>query len=448
MSFERQLGTSLAETLKPPSVSCLDAETLAAWSAGTLAPDEARHVELHLADCARCQAMLAAFAESEEPAAVAVVLPFWRRPGVRWATSLAAAAAAAAVIWIGLPKHGPAPSTTIARVEPAPSPAPPPVVAAPAPTDVGPGFSPAAGTLRQESATPAPVKAVPPAAATREAAAKAAEPMPSPQSSAIPPPPPPADKSLLQAASGERSDVVQQQQLESLPVANRGFRDLVNVLPGVPPTSAAPAPQAPAAAPATPGRAGAATAPRIGGGGQDNIMIDGISTLDTGNNGLVGAARAAGAGGRGGGRGAPVVIAEIVSGPSEPAAATTGSTFQRSSGLVNSAAVEPPTRWRVLANRTVQRSTTNGATWIPVTIDPALVITNGSAPSRLVCWLIGRTGVVLRTTDGSTFEKVPFPLATDLASIVATDARSATVTTTTGLVYATTDGGASWAQGH
>ena len=94
-----------------------------------------------------------------------------------------------------------------------------------------------------------------------------------------------ADPASLQAASGERSDVVQQQQLQSLPTANRGFRDLVDVLPGVPP-AASPAPPAAGAGGAAGGRGGGATS-RIGGGGQDNIMIDGISMLDAGNNGLM-----------------------------------------------------------------------------------------------------------------------------------------------------------------
>jgi hypothetical protein len=79
-----------------------------------------------------------------------------------------------------------------------------------------------------------------------------------------------ANVAILQAASGERSDVIQGQQLESLPVANRGFRDLVNLLPGVNPGGQS------------------AQQGRIGGGGQDNVMIDGISILDTGNNGLMG----------------------------------------------------------------------------------------------------------------------------------------------------------------
>jgi len=457
VSLERQIGTALSDAMTPASSSCVDAETLAAWASGSLAPNDAAVVDSHLAGCARCQAMLAAFAESEEPAAAARVLPFRQRPAVKWAASLAAAAAAATVIWIALPKHGAPLSTQEARVEPAPAPVPPPQVVAP--TNVGRDFSPtgAAGSatsgsrpdVRGSVSAKAASASKPIAPVALEQPALVAPP-PAPVPVPSPPPPPrpattstvdvKADTAILQAASGERSDVVQQQQLESLPVANRGFRDLVSLLPGV---TASSSPQA-GTAPAT-----GASPPRVGGGGQDNIMIDGISVLDTGNNGLMDSPAAGAAGGRagggGGGRGAAVVI-EFSSRAPEPTAAT-ASTAARASGATSESVAQSPTRWRILPNRIVQRSITNGATWTPVAIDPAITLTNGSAPTPLVCWLIGRAGAVLRTTDGSTFAKVPFPLAADLLSILAVDGRQATVTTTTGLVYTTSDGGALWTRG-
>jgi anti-sigma factor RsiW len=46
------------------SFACIDAETLAAWADGGLSKDEAALVEVHLADCERCTAMLATFARS------------------------------------------------------------------------------------------------------------------------------------------------------------------------------------------------------------------------------------------------------------------------------------------------------------------------------------------------------------------------------------------------
>jgi hypothetical protein len=80
-----------------------------------------------------------------------------------------------------------------------------------------------------------------------------------------------AESSVVQAASGERSFTVQAAQLTSLPIASRGFRDFANLVPGANPTGG-----------------GVLQSGRLGGGGQDNVMIDGITTLDSGNNGLMG----------------------------------------------------------------------------------------------------------------------------------------------------------------
>ena len=76
-----------------------------------------------------------------------------------------------------------------------------------------------------------------------------------------------AESPLVQAQSGERSFSVTTQSVENLPIANRGFASLATLAPGV------------AASGNNPGR--------IGGGGQNNIMMDGISTMDTGNNGIL-----------------------------------------------------------------------------------------------------------------------------------------------------------------
>ena len=100
--------------------------------------------------------------------------------------------------------------------------------------------------------------------------------------------------------------------------------------------------------------------------------------------------------------------------------------------------------WRVLASGTVERSTDAGATWSPLLIDPPAHITSGAAPTSAICWLIGRGGVVLISTNGQPFVRVTPPTAADLASVRATSARDATVTTTDGRSFRTTDGGATW----
>jgi hypothetical protein len=75
-----------------------------------------------------------------------------------------------------------------------------------------------------------------------------------------------AEMQLIQAASGERSFTIPTQSVENLPISSRNFRDLALLTPGV--------------------ISGAnAGVQRIGGGGYANIMMDGISAMDTGNNG-------------------------------------------------------------------------------------------------------------------------------------------------------------------
>ena len=83
------------------SFACIDAETLAAWADGGLSKDEAALVEVHLADCERCTAMLATFARTvpELPAAESL----WTRWHLRWLVPIATAATVAA-LWVLVPR--------------------------------------------------------------------------------------------------------------------------------------------------------------------------------------------------------------------------------------------------------------------------------------------------------------------------------------------------------
>jgi hypothetical protein len=118
----------------------------------------------------------------------------------------------------------------------------------------------------------------------------------------------------------------------------------------------------------------------------------------------------------------------------------------RGGGAARQASAElvAPVRWRVLATGVVEKSTDNGTTWTPTEVEPALRITGGAAPGPQVCWLIGRGGIVLRSTDGVRFTRVTSPADEDLAAIQATNALEAIVTTASGRVRATTDGGRTW----
>ena len=76
-----------------------------------------------------------------------------------------------------------------------------------------------------------------------------------------------AEATLVQSQSGERSFAVATQQIEQLPIARGNFTNLIAFTPGV--------------------KNGGFNQDggRLGGASQDNLMIDGISAMDTGNNG-------------------------------------------------------------------------------------------------------------------------------------------------------------------
>ena len=76
-----------------------------------------------------------------------------------------------------------------------------------------------------------------------------------------------AESPLVQTQSGERSFTVATKSVESLPISNRSFVQLATLAPGVAGTGTNPA--------------------RLGGGGANNVMMDGISTMDTGSNAIL-----------------------------------------------------------------------------------------------------------------------------------------------------------------
>ena len=101
--------------------------------------------------------------------------------------------------------------------------------------------------------------------------------------------------------------------------------------------------------------------------------------------------------------------------------------------------------WRVAPGGAIEHSRDGGSTWIVQLADPGAVLTAGSAPSDVVCWLVGRAGAVLRTSDGTTWARLPAPAPDDLVRIESVDAQTATVTTGGGVSFRTVDGGQTWA---
>lgn len=105
---------------------------------------------------------------------------------------------------------------------------------------------------------------------------------------------------------------------------------------------------------------------------------------------------------------------------------------------------QPSVQWRI-DGRSVQRSTDAGASWQSQATGAAVQLLAGSSPSPTVCWIVGRSGTVLLSTDGATWRSLTFPQPTvDIVRVTATDDVSATVTTATGSVYRTVDAGRTW----
>lgn len=373
--------------------ACVAPETLAAWIDGGLPVTVMAQVEAHLADCAHCQAVLATFAASE-PAAVAAapaVVPFWSRWSLRWTVPMAAGIALV-LTWSVLQLQAPTdtPEQTMARVEPVAEPVPseslsqPLVVPPPpVPSATTPADERQSSAFRADDAR-SQMRNEQAFAKAELPATTLARPAPAAPAAAAPPPPPPA--------VGAARSVEVQAPPESAPAAR--MMDQV--------TAVAEAP------------ARLATAPTA-------IVAEfAVGTIADETRVLRAEPPAPGAQAAGRGRAAS------------------------SASALRQTAVPAIARWRVSATGAVERQVVSSSVWEPVAISPPATVLNGAAPSALVCWLVGRDGLVLRTTNGNAFTRISFPEAVDLLSVTATSAQAARVTAANGRTFETTDGGATW----
>ncbi|HVH57582.1 MAG TPA: YCF48-related protein [Vicinamibacterales bacterium] len=342
-SLDRLLErTSRARDATPALEACLDAETLAAWSDGSLTPAARSAAEAHAADCGRCLAVLAAIAKTTPPP-LAPAKPSWL--SVRWLVPLATAAVAITA-WMVIQT----PST------PQPS-APEPALA-----DAAQGNQPEART-QVNAATPAQTGTL---EKKRESAANT--------------PRKEQDQSRSNAEIAARpSDVA----TDRLGGAARRKPEAGSRKPDEGVSAARPAPAAPAATPNAPARA--------------DLKDERARQFSA--------------------AAAPPV--------------TIGSP-------------DPAVRWR-LAGRTVERSGDAGTTWSTQATGTSIDLLAGASPSVNVCWIVGRSGLVLLTTDGTTWRRLEFPdPSADLVGVVARDGLDATVTAANGRRYRTTDAGRNW----
>ncbi|MEO6224158.1 MAG: zf-HC2 domain-containing protein, partial [Vicinamibacterales bacterium] len=101
--------------------------------------------------------------------------------------------------------------------------------------------------------------------------------------------------------------------------------------------------------------------------------------------------------------------------------------------------VSGSTRWRIVQGIRLERTLDAGATWAVLPIEPPLTtpLLAGAAASTSICWIVGREGVVLVTSDGVTFRRVSLPEAVHLTGVTASDGMRATVTAVDGRKFST-----------
>ena len=312
-----------------PQSDCLDAETLAAWTDGSLTAVQRSAAETHAADCDRCLSMLAAIARTNPPPS-ATQRPAWL--SFRWLVPLTTAAVAITA-WV--------------LIQEPPRPSPPPAATAAAPA------------VKPPEATVARERDVNEQARVDAPQDKVGRAVPSRSKDQVQSRPPAQSATAKQRV--ESGAVAEQVQVQAPPA------------PATPPPPAA--------------------APR------------------------------------------PEAKEERVDFLARAAAQVAGAVVQSPDSAI---------RWRLIRQQ-VERSTDGGLTWKAQPTGTAVDLLAASSPALSVCWIVGRTGVVLLSTDGESWRRLSSPDVTaDLVAVTARDAVAATVTTADGRRYTTADAGATW----
>jgi hypothetical protein len=102
--------------------------------------------------------------------------------------------------------------------------------------------------------------------------------------------------------------------------------------------------------------------------------------------------------------------------------------------------------WRVWPGGKIEFSFDSARTWVTQKSGVTTDLTAGSSPSSKVCWVVGKAGAVLLTTDrGSHWKKLASPIKEDLGGVFAEDAKRASVWNTShSQSFGTNDGGVTW----
>ncbi len=435
-ALEKLLPQTLHATFKPGGAECPEADLLAAYAERALSVSEAARWEEHFSTCGRCQEVLAAFARGEEALATqrevhvaaaagiraaAVAAPArsepaqevapkpWRPFAWQWLVPAVAAAAAVAV-WIAVRPVPPrSTGTEIARNVPVISPSPQPAQVTPS--------------------------------------------APAPSSEAAPP-----KKEATFAARQQAGRVVRGRAAGGVGLAARDERKVSSRQVGgvVGALSATPAP----AAPSQEGRGVAeslARAQEVDRAAQNEPKQKPAQVQDksAGVSGQVQSmnelAVTAGAAKKADDQ--KKTPSAAVS-PERGAAlgklqreATPGIAYREAAPgprIVLVATQDRSVMWRVGAAGLIEHSSDGGATWQAQASNVETDLLAGSAPTEKICWVVGRGGTILRTTDGERWEKIAPPAALDYIRVSASDALRAQIFAADGKRFHTVDGGRTW----
>jgi len=408
---------------------CPDAETLAAYQERSLSAQETDMCKLHIAACMRCREILAALeategiapdvADEKPVAAGGAPLPgreVGRKRGIYWAwLAPAGALAAGLLIWVAVHEKKPA------FVE-----GPQPVIVA----------------ENHKASTPVDRSAVTHenGAGVLDEAQPAAKQAPLEKADRL------AVTNRVDRSAATRKDVQGEERANALrdqaaaPAAVGGLESRLGksrALKNAPAPAAVPARvQATEQATAQEGAkitANAAPAPPPGTKAFSR-GTSGRSAAPEQKSAVAGMAAAA-----------PAVLAESASGARKKELLQRADTDALHASKHIIAAPGGKVQWSVGPGGAILRSADGGKNWAQQASGVTAELLAGSAPSESVCWVVGRQGTVLLTTDGEHWTKIATPTTADLNGVAARDARSAAVWSETGRPrYLTEDAGGSW----
>ncbi len=416
---------------------CPDPEILAAYFEHSLDADETARYELHFSRCARCRDMLAAMVHAGEPAGAAGekrarssnTVSTWNW---RWLAPAAAALVFVVIVFVFRPSHRPPGQALVAMNQPAA----PPAVTTAKPESASPES--ARGAENSASSVPSASGALdrtsPNFDSAKSEIAPPAKPAPSARDGrrdfAANSSPDAGEFSRLQAlkktAAAPKtndSDLSGSATENGVAISNRSQTVTVeNMAPPVTPTR-----QAPAAAPVPPeiatGNAASARAPAIQAARKARSAQETQVVTEAAQDNQV--------------------VASLSSSAAMSEAVTVESADDRNPRTIVHSP-DPEVLWRISSGRFIERSRDAGATWRVQWTNADAHVVAGAAPSVETCWLVGRNGIILLTTDGKKWRTIAPPADADFADVAATDASSATVTTTDDRKFTTTDGGKRW----